>query len=161
MIGNTNVRLSFRKIIHYHVISPLILSTCTIAYLHQLYKCSVSTLKPHYYSSCYPEAWFNIKMLPYKSSRDPYFGDKTVLRSSDIGNGISHSGETTSLYWIILNIHIVATRIEIWDNYITYELLRMSQTHHPNPCSTIDRCGSLACQVLSSSTTMGWERTTL
>ena len=43
--------------------------------------------------------WFNIKMssLQYRKS---HCGDKTVVRSSYLHNGISYTGKMTSLYWI-------------------------------------------------------------
>ena len=44
-------------------------------------------------------AWFNIKMLSYQY-RKSHCGDKTVVRSSYLHNGISYTGKTLSLYWI-------------------------------------------------------------
>ena len=43
--------------------------------------------------------WFNMKMssYPYRKS---HCGDKTVVRSSYLHNGISYTGKMTSLYWI-------------------------------------------------------------
>ena len=43
--------------------------------------------------------WFNIKMTSYQY-RKFHCGDKTVIRSSYLHNGISYTGKTTSLYWI-------------------------------------------------------------
>ena len=43
--------------------------------------------------------WFNIKMSSYQY-RKSHCGDKTVVRSSYLHNGISYTGKTTSLYWI-------------------------------------------------------------
>ena len=43
--------------------------------------------------------WFNIKMLSYQY-RKSHCGGKTVVRSSYIHNGISHTGKMSSLYWI-------------------------------------------------------------
>ena len=42
---------------------------------------------------------FNIKMSSYQY-RKSHCGDKTVVRSSYLHNGISYAGKTTSLYWI-------------------------------------------------------------
>ena len=42
---------------------------------------------------------FNIKMPSYQY-RKSHCGDKTVVRSSYLHNGISYTGKTTSLYWI-------------------------------------------------------------
>ena len=46
-----------------------------------------------------PGPWFNIKMLSYQY-RKFHCGDKTVVRSSYLHNGICYTGKTTSLYWI-------------------------------------------------------------
>ena len=43
--------------------------------------------------------WFNIKMSSYQY-RKSHCGDKTVVRSSYLHNGISYAGKMTSLYWI-------------------------------------------------------------
>ena len=42
---------------------------------------------------------FNIKMSSYQY-RKSHCGDKTVVRSSYLHNGIPYTGKTTSLYWI-------------------------------------------------------------
>ena len=47
----------------------------------------------------YTGPWFNIKMLSYQY-RKSHCGDKTVVRSSYLHNGISYTGKITSLYWI-------------------------------------------------------------
>ena len=52
---------------------------------------SVEGLKP-------PGPWFNIKMSSYQY-RKSHCGEKTVVRSSYLHNGISYTGEMTSLYW--------------------------------------------------------------
>ena len=43
--------------------------------------------------------WFNMKMSFYQY-RKSHCGDKTVVRSSYLHNGISYPGKITSLYWI-------------------------------------------------------------
>ena len=43
--------------------------------------------------------WFNIEMLSYQY-RKSHCGDKTVIRSSYLHNGISYTGNIISLYWI-------------------------------------------------------------
>ena len=43
--------------------------------------------------------WFNIKKPSYQY-RKSHCGDKTVVRSSYLHNGISYTGKVTSLYWI-------------------------------------------------------------
>ena len=44
-------------------------------------------------------SWFNIKISSYQY-RESHCGDKTVVRSSYLHNGISYTGEISSLYWI-------------------------------------------------------------
>ena len=46
-----------------------------------------------------PGPWFNIKMSSYQY-RKSHCGDKTVVRSSYLHNGISYTGKMASLYWI-------------------------------------------------------------
>ena len=46
-----------------------------------------------------PGPWFNIKITSYQC-RKSHCGDKTVIRSSYLHNGISHTGKMSSLYWI-------------------------------------------------------------
>ena len=46
-----------------------------------------------------PEARFNIKMLSYQY-RKSHCGDKTVVRSSYLHNGIFYTGKITFLYLI-------------------------------------------------------------
>ena len=46
-----------------------------------------------------PGPWFNIKMSFYQY-RKSHCGDKTVVRSSYLHNGISYAGKMSSLYWI-------------------------------------------------------------
>ena len=46
-----------------------------------------------------PGPWFNIKMSSYQY-RKSHCGDKTVVISSYLHNGISYTGKMTSLYWI-------------------------------------------------------------
>ena len=43
--------------------------------------------------------WFNIKMSSYQY-RMSHFGDKSVVRSSCLHNGISYTGKMSSLHWI-------------------------------------------------------------
>ena len=46
-----------------------------------------------------PGPWFNIKIQSYQY-RKSHCGDKTVVRSSYLHNGISYTGKVASLYWI-------------------------------------------------------------
>ena len=64
-----------------------------------LHACPVNKL---YYTGgmgTIPEPWFNIKMSSYRY-RKSHCGDKTVVRSSYLHNGISYTGKMTSFYWI-------------------------------------------------------------
>ena len=51
---------------------------------------------------------FNIKMSSYQY-RKSHCGDKTVVRSSYLHNGISYTGKTTSLYWIRAQILLIVS----------------------------------------------------
>ena len=44
--------------------------------------------------------WFNIRMSSHQY-RKSHCGDKMVIRSSYIHNGISYAGKITSLYWFM------------------------------------------------------------
>ena len=46
-----------------------------------------------------PGPWFNIKVLSYQY-RKSHCGDKTVVKSSCLHNGICYTGKMTSFYWI-------------------------------------------------------------
>ena len=46
-----------------------------------------------------PGPWFNIKM-PFYQYRKSHCGDKTVVRSSYLHNGIFYAGKEASFYWI-------------------------------------------------------------
>ena len=53
-----------------------------------------------------PGPWFNIKMSSYQY-RKSHCGDKTVVRSSHLHNGISYTGKMTSLYWIRAQAQVI------------------------------------------------------
>ena len=53
-----------------------------------------------------PGAWFNIKMLSCQY-RISHGGDKTVVRSSYLHNGISYTSKMSSLYWIGAQVRII------------------------------------------------------
>ena len=55
-----------------------------------------STLKHSHWTT---GPWFNIKMPSYQY-RKSHCGDKTVVRSSYLYNGISYTGKMAFLYWI-------------------------------------------------------------
>ena len=50
-------------------------------------------------------SWFNMKMSSYQY-RKSHCGDKTVVRSSYLHNGISYTGKMSSLYWIGAQVHM-------------------------------------------------------
>ena len=50
-------------------------------------------------TAVHPGPWFNIKMSSYQY-RKSHCGDKTVVRSSYLHNGISYTSKMSSLYWI-------------------------------------------------------------
>ena len=56
---------------------------------------------PHYWYDVrkFTGPWFNIKMSSYQYGKS-HCGDKTVVRSSYLHNGISYTGKMSSLYWI-------------------------------------------------------------
>ena len=70
---------------------------------------------------------FNIKMTSYQY-RKSHCGDKTILRSSYLHNGISYTGKMTSLYWIRAQAsplrRVKIYRIFLFDRFIVciYEL---------------------------------------
>ena len=53
----------------------------------------------HVHLATYPGGRINIKMPSYQY-RKSHCGDKTVVRSSYLHNGISYTGKMASLYWI-------------------------------------------------------------
>ena len=59
-----------------------------------VFLCSIDQM-----STWTPGPWFSIKMSSYQY-RKSHCGDKTVLRSSYLHNGICFIGKMSSLYWI-------------------------------------------------------------
>ena len=96
--------------------------------------------------SC-PGPWFNIKMSSCQY-RNSHCGDKTVVRSSYLRNGISYTGKMSSLYWI-------RTQVSFYNRSgLILGLLPANERHHykimpslncwvpPNcPCSFITQEG--------------------
>ena len=75
-----------------------------------------------------PGPQFNIKMSSYQY-RKSHCGDKTVVRSSYLHNGISYTGKMSSLYWIgaqsIIWTHdsvLSMKPMEIIFNILTYHI---------------------------------------
>ena len=67
-----------------------------------------------------PEAgpWFNKKMLSYQYWKS-HCGDKTVVRSSYLHNGISHTGKI-SLYWIRALVVILGMSLDCHWGRVTH-----------------------------------------
>ena len=89
--------------------------------------------------TCVPEtgSWFNIKMSSYQY-RKSHCGDKTIVRSSDLPNGISYTGKMTSLYWFSPQVSNAGTSIVVCNHfslpliavYISVQIL-------PNPITSM------------------------
>ena len=65
-----------------------------------------SNLHPKWHNTCMrPGSQLNIKMssYPYRKS---HCGDKTVVRSSYLHNGVSYTGKNISLYLIRAQYHL-------------------------------------------------------
>ena len=72
----------------------------------------------------YPGGWFNIKMSSYQY-RKSHCGDKTVVRSSYLHNGISYTGKMSSLYWIGAQILMLIKLFFVERYAVTLEVLRV------------------------------------
>ena len=77
--------------------SKLNLMSCceTVSFCVETYE-----LKPWHLDQ-WPGPWFNIKMSSYQY-RKSHCGDKTIIRSSYLHNGIFYTGKMSSSYWISL-----------------------------------------------------------
>ena len=89
----------------------------------------------HQSSYLWPGPWFYIKMSSYQC-RKSHCGDKTVVRSSYLHNGIFFTRKMASLYWISLQI---ATLKGYVDNIVlkhlaslTYCFIQSNFTSSPN-----------------------------
>ena len=64
-----------------------------------------------------PGPWFNIKTSSYQY-RKSHCGDKTVVRSPYLQNGISNTGKMVSFYWIralvVMNIDVPCIMLAHW-----------------------------------------------
>ena len=93
---------------------------CPGSLCHQV----IRSYKLTFYDTWIPGPWFNIKMSSYQY-RKSYCGDKTVVRSSYLHNGISYTGKI-SLYWIraqpsMRNISMTCTiSNEKWQKWAIY-----------------------------------------
>ena len=81
-------------------------------------------------------AWFNIKMSSYWY-RKSHCGDKTVVRSSYLHNGISYAGKITSFYWIrALVADSLVDLIQLWLAGI-YNIMKILEAHWAMPCQWV------------------------
>ena len=71
--------------------------------------------------------WFNIRVSSYQY-RKSHCGDKTVVRSSYLHNGISYTGKMSSLYWI--GALVFQTMFQC---YLEQHPSTPIPTHHPPP----------------------------
>ena len=86
---------------------------------------------------------FNINMTSCQF-RKSHCGDKTILRPSYLHNGISHTGKTTSLYWIRALVNI--SEVKAWKgNYISLLLWNVITYTCPNHKTTILTILSVLC----------------
>ena len=61
--------------------------------------------------------WFNIKMLSYQY-RKSHYGDKTVVRSSYLHNGISYTGKMVSFYWMAVVLQTTFSNALSWKKIV-------------------------------------------
>ena len=75
--------------------------------------------------------WFNIKVISYRY-RKSHCGDKTVVRSSYLHNGISYTGKMTSLYWIGALLQLLIAGIQTSDCWYDNQKVcfRFSSIHY-------------------------------
>ena len=74
---------------------------------------------------------FNIKMSSYQY-RKSHCGDKTVLRSSYLHNGISYTGKMTSLYWIRAQFALAMPGLLQWKHTGPWFNIKMSSYRKRN-----------------------------
>ena len=81
-------------------------------------------------SSEYSGPWFNIKMSSYQC-RKSHRGDKTIIGSSYLHNGISYTGKMSSLYWISA---LVSKPVILWSlqspRWTVYMTIAMKSDRH-------------------------------
>ena len=82
-----------------------------------------------------PGPWFNIKMSSYQH-RKSHCGDKTVVRSSYLHNGISYTGKVSSSYWIGAQNWLVTFQ-QCRNTYS--KLCSNSKVAHIRCCSKVDK----------------------
>ena len=101
-----------------------------------------------------PGPWFSVKMSSYQY-RKSQCGDKTVVRSSYLHNGISYTGKMTSLYWIRALVYVSKCSFphtKIGHNEILVKL--KPEYFWENLGNTIAADALVSCILRSSSATM-------
>ena len=119
-----NISFRFLHVIHYHRLmtelliawiqeTVFLLEFCRIVVILLRLYCVAPTNESYLFA--YRPEWnnspgprFNKKMSSYQY-RKSHCGDKTVVRSSYLHNGISYTGKMTSLYWIGALLFIIGT----------------------------------------------------
>ena len=104
-------------------------SWCTLG-VSLLYKTNLSTTKQ------LPGPWLNIKLSSYQY-RKSHCGDKAVVRSSYLHNGISYTGKMSSLYWISPQV----TNHQILSNTVCLMVVNAigKLCHEYDSCDTISQ----------------------
>ena len=98
-------------------INQMTMTPCTVSYLH----------------SDYHEWWW---MSSYQYGKS-HCGDKTVVRSSYLDNGISYTGKMSSLYWISPLMSSQCSTSPILLNSRIYRQSCMFQHQNPRPLYTM------------------------
>ena len=80
-----------------------------------------------------PGPWFIVKMLSHRY-RKSHCGDKTIVRSSYLHNGISYAGKMTSLYWI----RALASLLICYTLYVFLQVKRFSKAIRNTPHEDAD-----------------------
>ena len=76
--------------------------------------------------------WFNIKMSSYQY-RKSHCGEKTVVKSSYLHNGVSLTGKIASLYWISPQKRLLKILVHLYGFYLTNPGSRLVSTHESFP----------------------------
>ena len=87
--------------------------------------------------------WFYTKMLSYQY-RKSHCGDKTILRRSYLHNGISYTGEVTSIYRIRALVTIRCPRVTIFSPCTVH-----LKIYHPVVNHAITNVVPLQCRVIT------------
>ena len=111
-------------------------TVCIFLGIYCMYHTSLSCLGPQVlkHNTWRPGPWFNIKMSSYQY-RKSHCGDKTVVRSSYLHNGITYTGKMSSLYWIAA-LHEMADKF-CWRHKCIEFKICISNYIHTKQCDVI------------------------